>query len=158
MTEKRLPPMAIILSVAGLLPFFAAALYAARGDTATLNTAMPLLTYGAVVLGFIGAIHWGFVLAAPEQEPAQLSRLTLGVVPGLVGWGAVMLGLYRQSFLALALMIVAFVGTAIIETRGRHWELVPPSYMLMRWILTIVVSLLLLAAIVFRMVGGRTLF
>ena len=157
MTEKRLPPLAILLSVAGLLPFFAAALNAARGDTSTVNTAMPLLTYAAVVLSFIGAVHWGFVLQTPDQ-PGERSRLALGVVPGLVGWGAVLLGLWRQSFMGLALMIVAFIGTAMVETRGRQFELVPASYMVMRWILTIIVSLLLLAAIVFRMAGGRSLF
>jgi hypothetical protein len=158
MSESRLPPLAIVLGVAGLLPFFAAALNAAKADAGnTLSSALPLITYGAVVLSFLGGVHWGFVLEGPATV-AQRSRLGLGVVPGLVGWGAALLGIWGQPFFALALLIAGFVLTAIAEGRAQKRELVPSGYMVLRWILTVVVVAVLTTVLVLRMVGGRVLF
>jgi hypothetical protein len=157
MNESRLPPLAIILGIAGLLPFFAAALGAARADTMVQNSAMPLITYGAVILAFLGGVHWGFVLEGPSER-GERGRLVLGVVPGLAGWGAVLLGVWRQPFLALAVLIVAFAATAIVEGRTQKLELMPSGYMVLRWVLTIVVVAVLTTVLVLRLVGGRLLF
>jgi hypothetical protein len=158
MSESRLPPLAIVLGVAGLLPFFAAALNAAKADIgSTQSSALPLITYGAVVLSFLGGVHWGFVLEGPPAA-GQRSRLGLGVLPGLIGWAAALLGLWRQPFFALALLIAAFVLTAIVEGRAQRLEMVPSGYMVLRWILTIVVVAVLTTVLVLRMVGGRVLF
>ena len=157
MTENRLPPLAVLLTVAGLVPFLVLALNAARGDTATQHTAVPLLTYGAVVLSFIGAVHWGFVLEGPE-EPRQKSRLLLGVLPGLVGWGAALLGQYLHSQLGMGLMAATFIAAGVVEQRGVSLGLVPRRYMILRWVITTLVVLILVATMVLRLTGGRMLF
>lgn len=58
-------------------------------DTAWHPTiAQALSAYAAVVIAFIGALHWG--LAFPQAAPAP--RLFVwGVVPSLVAWIAVLL-------------------------------------------------------------------
>jgi hypothetical protein len=158
MSESRLPPLAIVLGAAGLLPFFVAALNAAKADIGSAqSSALPLITYGAVVLSFLGGVHWGFVLEGPPTF-AQRSRLGLGVVPGLLGWGAALLGVWGQPFLGLSLLIAGFVLTAVVEGRARKLEMVPAGYMVMRWILTVVVVAVLTTVLVLRMVGGRVLF
>ncbi|HTZ70887.1 MAG TPA: DUF3429 domain-containing protein [Acetobacteraceae bacterium] len=158
MTESRLPLLAVILSGAGLVPFFITALGAVRHNPpdSTLD-ALALITYSAVVLSFVGGVHWGFVLEG-EQEPAERERLVLGVLPGLIGWGAALLGLLLHPTLAIALLIAGFIGTAIIEARGRRRELVPHGYMIMRWALTVVVVVILTTVLGVRAIGGSLIF
>jgi len=158
MTESRLPPLAIILSVAGLIPFLLTGLSAVRYDpVAGQIGAMGLLSYSAVILSFLGGVHWGFVLEG-EREAAERGRLILGVVPALVGWGAVLLGLIAQPAIALIVLIAGFVGTAVIEQRAERRELMPRGYMILRWAMTVVVGLILATVLGIRLIGGRLMF
>ena len=44
-----------------------------------------LLVYGAVILSFVGALHWGFAMTLPGLEPARRSRMMAwSVVPALL--------------------------------------------------------------------------
>ena len=87
--SQRLPLIAVLLGVAGLIPFVGCGLAALGPDDAQARTAMLALTgYGAVILAFLGGVHWGFALApsTAEQSARALSRrLLLGVVPSLIG-------------------------------------------------------------------------
>lgn len=79
------------LGYGGLLPFFALAvmsLFASPGlaEWATL----ALLGYGAVILSFVGALHWTRGLAAGDTTSAA-RQLTVSVLPALVGWVALLL-------------------------------------------------------------------
>jgi hypothetical protein len=158
MTESRLPPLAVVLGLAGLIPFIFTGLGAVRSDPISGQVgAMGLISYGAVTLAFLGGVHWGFVLEG-APAPAERSRLSLGVVPALIGWGAVLLGLAAYPAAALVLLIAGFVGTAVIEHRAARRELVPRGYMLMRWGLSAVVVLILTTVLGRRLVGGRLMF
>jgi Protein of unknown function (DUF3429) len=65
--------------------------------------AQALSSYAAVVISFIGAIHWG--LAFPQSRPAP--RLFVwGVVPSLVAWAAVSMPPH-DGLVVHALMLVA---------------------------------------------------
>jgi hypothetical protein len=153
--HSRLPPLAILLSVAGVAPFVICAVTAIRGDAANDPFSMvALLAYGAVVLSFIGAIHWGFVIEG-TKEPAERLRLALGAVPGLLGWGAVLLGLAGESIIGLVVIIGALVGTAIVETRAHRIGLVPRAYLILRWCLTVTVVALLTTVLVLRLSGAN---
>lgn len=58
-----------------------------------LETAMAALhtvehvqiTYGAIILSFLGALHWGMEFAKYGGE-VGFQRLAIGVVPVLVAW------------------------------------------------------------------------
>jgi len=158
MTESRLPPFAVILSVASLIPFFVCGLWAVRPDPAGGEVgAMPLITYGAVALSFVGGVHWGFVLEG-EAAPAERRRLGLGVLPALIGWGAALLGMTTHPVLGVAALIAGYVATAVVEGRGHAMELVPRGYMVMRWGVTVVVVAVLTTVLVLRMIGGHLMF
>ncbi len=153
--QSRLPPLAIVLSIAGVAPFVMCALTAIRGDTANDPFSMvALLAYGAVVLSFIGAVHWGFVIEG-AKEPAERLRLALGAVPGLLGWGAVLLGLAGEGIIGLVVIIAALIGTAIVETRAHRIGLVPRGYLILRWALTVTVVALLTTVLVLRLSGAN---
>jgi hypothetical protein len=158
MTESRLPPLAVILGIAGLLPFLACGVLAVGTDTLALHVgALPLISYGAVILAFLGGVHWGFVIEGVE-EPAENRRLVLGVVPSLIGWAATCLAVLAYPTPALVLLVAGFIGTAVVETKATRRELVPRAYMIMRWALTVLVVVILTTVIFIRLIGGHLAF
>ena len=66
----------------GLLPFAGAALAALSVAGWQADALIWLRAYGAVILAFLGAVHWGLALAAGES-PFNRQRLVGGVVPAL---------------------------------------------------------------------------
>ena len=77
---------ALRLGNAGLLPFVAGALlvWLVRDDVHTY-VALALSAYAAIIVSFLGGIHWG--LAMRQAQPPS-SGLWWGVVPSLVAWPA----------------------------------------------------------------------
>ena len=91
------------LGYAGLLPFMGGALLI----WLVLPEAHPYATlamsaYAAVIISFLGGIHWGLAMRHADP-PAAL--LVWGVVPSLVAWLAVMMppesGLVSQGVMLL---------------------------------------------------------
>jgi hypothetical protein len=125
--DTPLPAPARLLGPAGLIPF----LGLAAGVWAGLPWAAPALAaYGATILAFLGAVHWGLALRAPPAErAADWGRLGLGVLPALLGWVALLLPLSA----GLALLAVAILATAAVETVAARARLVPPGYLRLRW-------------------------
>ena len=85
-----LPVNARRLGAAGLLPFAAGALlvWLVREPEAQGFVAQALSVYAALIVSFLGGIHWG--LAFRHAEP-PMPLLLWGVVPSLVAWPAVLM-------------------------------------------------------------------
>ncbi len=125
--DSPLPPSARWLGPAGLIPFAALALAALLGWT---QAGFALAAYGATILAFLGAVHWGLALRAPpEERAAELPRLALGVLPALIAWVALLLPLPA----GLALLAAAILATAAVETLAARRGLVPAGYLRLRW-------------------------
>ena len=95
------------LAYAGLLPFVlgAALLWLVRPD-AHPYVAGALSGYAAVVISFLGGIHWGFGFA--QARPA--ARLFVwGIVPSLVAWVAVVLPPYAGLVVHGVMLVVCYV-------------------------------------------------
>ena len=158
----RLPLTAVALGVLGLVPFFACGLLAVAGDPVVAPRALlALIGYGAVILSFIGGVHWGFALpVVPPQAvlalvpPAATRRLVGGVVPSLVGWGAVLLAVYAWDDLALLVLIAGFIAAIVVEARANRLGLMPPGYIWLRWGLTAGVLICLVSVAILRVLGG----
>ena len=156
MMPRRLPALAIILGVAGLLPFVLLGVGSVSTNLISSRIAAYLLVgYGAVILSFIGAVHWGFTLAT-EHDPAERPRLVLGIVPALVGWAALAVTLVtQQPVLGLVVLILGMIVTVVIEWRAHGRGLVPGGYIGLRIGLTAVVVLILTTAMGVRLIGGH---
>jgi hypothetical protein len=77
-------PIVKQLGYAGLVPFFLLALAAwVAPDAARPDLQRSLSIYGAVILSFVGAVHWGVALVSQSQD---LRQYVWGVLPGLLGW------------------------------------------------------------------------
>ena len=101
---------ALRLAYAGLLPFVLGALlvWAVRAEVQAY-VALALSAYAAVVLSFLGGIHWG--LAMRQQQPATtgLARsLVWGVVPALVAWPAAVMPPDAGLVILGAMLIVSY--------------------------------------------------
>lgn len=155
---RALPPLAVVLGVLGIIPFALLGIGAvgASPDSSLMAT-RALVGYGGVILAFLGGVHWGFTLGEQDDSRAVRSRLGLGVVPSLVGWGAIVCGIVARPVLSLAILIVGFVGTVVIESRAQKRDLMPGGYMALRWFISIVVVALLTTVLVLRLVGAHIL-
>jgi hypothetical protein len=141
--DPFLPPGASALGYGGLVPFVAAVLGIALLDgEPRAFAARALLAYGAVILSFLGAVHWGLLLARPVPDAPR--ALLAGVLPALAGWVALLLP-QRHG---LALLVVAFGAFWMYEHRVVGGGLLPASYLALRRNLTLgVCSLLALGLI-----------
>jgi hypothetical protein len=91
------------LGFAGLLPFVGGALLVAAGPPAWHDGALrALVTYAAVIVSFLGGIHWGASPSA-ERDNARL----WGVVPSLLAWPMLLLPSARWALLGLAASLIA---------------------------------------------------
>jgi hypothetical protein len=162
---RSLPPVAILLGAGGLIPFFILGLGAVGTDTVrSLAAAEALVGYGAVILAFIGGVHWGFTLGehdtvATSGAPARYvrARLALGVVPSLVGWTAILLAVLLHPVGSLLILVVGYVVTLVMEFRAEKRDLLPGSYLAMRTVLSAIAVCVMIAVMVVRSIGGHVL-
>jgi hypothetical protein len=139
-----LPPGTDALGYGGLLPFalLTAALWALEPGHRLHGLALTgLLAYGAVILSFLGAVHWGFALSRPDARAPLL--LALGVVPALVG--AATLAMRPET--ALVTQMIAFGAVWLYEHRVVGVGVLGKPYLDLRRTLTIAVLGILLFAL-----------
>lgn len=83
--QSKIPAAAAALGIAGLVPFVGLAGLAVIGHPQPLAEVWRALAlYGAVILSFLGGVHWGRALAVPRASDFGAS-----VVPSIVAWLAV---------------------------------------------------------------------
>ena len=159
---RRVPILAVALGVAGLAPFILLGLLALGPEVLQARRmTLLLVAYGAVILSFLGAVHWGLALAqqdvvAPHGERA---RFLLGVAPALIGWVALALPLIDlPSWSGLLVLIAGFLATILVEHRATRLGLVPPSYTWLRGGLTLVVLAMLVTVVTLHILGQSVLF
>jgi hypothetical protein len=157
--HRRLPVLAIILTALGILPFLLAGIGSLGLDPApSLAAAYVLIIWGAVVLSFIGGVHWGLTLATPN-DPVERPRLLFGVVPPLMGWAAGAVAFYaRQPVLGIIVLIACYLLVAGTEWHWHRKEWVPGGYIGLRMVGTAIVVLILIVVLGVRLIGGHLMF
>jgi hypothetical protein len=156
--SSHLPGFAVVLGIAGLIPFFGAGLGSVVYDQVeALRMLSALMAYGAVILSFLGAVHWGLALAPNEPANIARARLILSVIPALIGWGALLLALALPPEAGLALLIFGFVVTILSEARAGRRGLIPAGYLWLRWGVSIPVVVVLTTVLVLRLLGAHVI-
>ena len=133
--DPALPRSAAWLGFGGLLPFIGLALTAFVDRHHGIVWADALVAYGAVILSFVGALHWGFAMALPGT-PQALRRncFVWSVVPALIAWPAMML----EPVLGAPLLMAGFVAHIWQDHRLAGRIALPAWYLPLRWQLSIV--------------------
>ena len=148
-----MPALAILLGIAGLVPFIGCGLGAMTQDNGADHMLAALMAYGAVTLSFLGGMQWGFALPAGADPRRQRWQLALGVLPPLLGWLALLIALVAPRWIALAVLIAGFIGTALVEHRSVGPRIVPSGYLWLRWGMTVVAAAMLITVLTVRVLG-----
>lgn len=139
------PKLAVLLGYAGLVQFVGGELgiwVIPLGWRPFVLDA--LLDFAAVILAFMGAIHWGLAMRAEETDEKAKLQLGLSVIPPLLGWAALAGGL--PIGLSLPIFLFAFIGLYLADMHAVRVGLAPQWYPALRTPLTLVVCLSLLVA------------
>ena len=82
-----------VLGYGGALPFLGGAIAASQQmPILGLSPAYLLLSYGAIILSFLGGLHWGRVITSPHADRrSDFVWLIWSVCPSLLGWAALLL-------------------------------------------------------------------
>jgi hypothetical protein len=138
------PKSAIILGGMGLIPFVSLALIIVAGPQEfVVGARLALTSYGALILSFLGGVHWGYCIGNSKSEVASnVTRLVVSVIPSLVAWGALVLPIHIGLF-GLA---GSFLAMLVLDTASVYWGWVPTWYPKLRWPLTICAVTALIAA------------
>lgn len=136
MPGRTIPPAAAVLGLAGLAPFIGLAALALLVPGLRDASLGALLGYGAVILSFVGALHWGYAVRRDARGRAAWVQYGWSVVPALVAWATVLLpiqaGLRVQ---AAALAVCLLVDHAMART-----DPVPGWLLRLRALLTVVAA------------------
>lgn len=138
------PGIVGLLGYGGLIPFIALA----GGYLVLPQLQVPwlqwLMAYGAVILSFVGALHWAFAMTLKELGlKARSQRFVWSVIPSLIGFAALMLG----PPLGLTLLIVGFALAYWQDALLANQVSLAPWYPRLRARLSIVASLCLLTGL-----------
>jgi hypothetical protein len=159
--------IAVLISLAGLVPFLVLGATVLLSPVEAKTAIEGLISYGAVILSFTGAVHWGFALRdtahpvngeplAPAVLGAERQLLIFGIVPAIIGWVALALMLhFRATSLALFVLLAGFFITIVIETIGRGRGVVAANYLLLRWAVSVVVLVVFLVVLGAVLMGIR---
>ncbi len=102
--------LANLLGNLGLLPFFILALlaWAPLGVIPERFVELALIAYAAVILSFLGAVHWGIALMHSDLDRSRLRHaLGWGVIPSLLGWLAMLLAMAGLPTWLVFLILIA---------------------------------------------------
>ncbi len=140
--DTRIPRPALLLGLAGLLPFLwsaathlspALATWAGQWLSPMFLGGYVGLTYGTVILAFMSGVLWGFATKTEGREAAV--AYTLSVIPAL--WVFVMVS--DASETSRIFLAAGFVGLLLLDATFQAWGLAPRWWLRLRVMLTVVV-------------------
>ena len=110
--------IARVLGYGGALPFLCGAIAASQQIVVLgLTPAHLLLSYGAVILSFLGGLHWGRVITSPNADGRSDSIWFIwSVCPSLLGWVALLLPIKVGAvFLSLCFLAALQIDQKLIR-------------------------------------------
>ena len=144
MPDEALPRSVAWLGYGGLLPFLFFAAASIFDQNHAPYWADGLFAYGAIILSFVGALHWGYALSlgATSTEAARARRdawYSWSVVPALMAWLALLL----PHPLSSLLLVVGFIAHYWQDRRLAAVAGLPVWYLPLRLRLSVVACLCL---------------
>ena len=135
MNERRIPRVALILGLAGLIPFVASALAGFSADSATSALGLhSLAVYAAVILSFLGGVRWGTLLTAPAGFDS-FTPAVITVLPSILAWLALLLPAPLMMVLLLAGLALQYLVDSPFSP-FKDTVVLPPWYPSLRLILS----------------------
>jgi hypothetical protein len=129
------PQSVRFLGYGGLVPFVASSCCLLLNLLPELPWQTMALSYGAIILSFLGGLHWAFAMTLLElSENQRRDRFVWSVIPSLIGWTSMALPI---SF-ATALLIAGFTCHFLQDLYVKKLALLPAWYLPLRIQLSVV--------------------
>jgi hypothetical protein len=139
------PRVVAWLGYGGLIPFITLTPASLLDQAHGVLWTNALLAYGAIILSFIGALHWGLAMSLPSlPDPLRAASFAWGVVPALLAWLAVIF----SPIIGTTLLVLGFVAHFLQDHRLARLTTLPDWYMPLRLRLSSV-AVVCLASIIF---------
>jgi len=146
--NSNMPFSARWLGFGGLLPFVALALATLFDPARAALWNQALMAYGAIILSFVGALHWAFAMTAGGlSESERTGRFVWSVMPALIAWAALLLLTVSVLVAALTLLTGFWLHYQQDRMLARRADL-PSWYLPLRLALTSVASVFIALAAV----------
>ncbi|KAJ3249791.1 hypothetical protein HK104_007560, partial [Borealophlyctis nickersoniae] len=119
---SEVPAAPKYLGFLGLVPFVGTTLAAFH-----MPEALPLLqelqaTYGAIILSFMGAVHWGLAMASVGGTPTT-SRYILSTLPAILGFFSI--SFMQKPPVMLMTQMAGFLALLVGDVVGYQAKFVP---------------------------------
>ncbi|KAI4949592.1 hypothetical protein J4E91_005332 [Alternaria rosae] len=161
----EVPREAYYMGLAGTLPYLATSIstvylswelnhsnagygmiFSQKDATYLLSLIEPLqIGYGASILSFLGAIHWGLEWAGYGGTQGY-KRYAIGVVAPMVAWSTLLMPIEG----ALISQFLGFVGLYYVDTRVSRLGWTPSWYAVYRFVLTAIVGASIVLTLISR--------
>ncbi|MGB9494371.1 MAG: DUF3429 domain-containing protein [Azonexus sp.] len=136
-----LPRSVAWLGYGGLIPFVSLTAAFLLDHHHGLLWSDALIGYGAVILSFVGALHWAFAMTLPGLTDQQrTARFVWSVVPALLAW----LALLVDATMATVLLVPGFIAHYLQDRKLVSSQRLPDWYLPLRFRLTGVACLCLI--------------
>lgn len=152
MKSEELPTAALGLGLAGAIPFIllTPAFSSLLPEVLSARPIEAQAAYGAVILSFLGGPHWGLAMvrthAPPHDKVFNINISTVryiwSIVPSLLAWPALLL----SDIPKMSLLIVSFSLVLGVDAWCSMQGLLPPWYLPLRVLLSLVVILCLISS------------
>jgi Protein of unknown function (DUF3429) len=134
---------AMILGISGLVPFVGLAAVIGLGPpTWYVYWLVALSYYGAVILTFVGALHWGYALKRNARGRDAWLQYAFSVAPALIAW----LSLLFPVWTSLKLQAAGLLICCLFDRSMSRSDPVPPWFLRLRTGLTLVGAAALILA------------
>jgi hypothetical protein len=149
------PLPAAVYGGTGLIPFVATALAVWAAPAGWDGLALDVqLFYGATIISFLGAAHWGLALAGQGARgdvaaACSWARLGYSVAPSLVAW----VSLVTVPVIGVIMQMLSFAATFFVDAKTTRVGITPAWYPRLRRPLTIV-AIICLGASLLRLAQG----
>ncbi len=142
--SPSLPRSVAWLGYGGLIPFLVLAPASLLDPAHGLVWSDALYGYGAVILSFVGALHWGMAMSLPEMSERQRTKAFVwSVVPALLAWPALLV----SPPVAAPILVLGFVAHYFMDCRLARQVSLPGWYLPLRLRLSGVASLCLIGGV-----------
>ena len=126
------------LGYAGLIPFIVFSIGSWLPLPMITDATFLLTAYAAMILSFMGAIHWGVAMVNTGDNNGKY--FIASVIPALSAWLALIIS---QNY-AIILLMIGFIGLIIYDWSVEKAQCLPDWYIPMRNKLTLVVVICLM--------------
>ena len=116
MLKKRLLENPQILGWLGILPFIFTSFFVLFEIRFSLELKVLGLLYASSILGFLGAVYWGYLLKSEAHENILWAW---GIATSLVAWlSLIVLFLFNNYLLASLILSLGFIISLIVDYKN----------------------------------------